>query len=436
MKNIQKMIAERRALINEMTELTKAAEGRSDKRMTDEEFDRWDELNRQVDQMRHEIEAEQENLDREFVDVIDDERITPGKGPEYRKLFYGAEKRELPTGDFESFNDFLTLVTSGRSDERLKNLSLPDKRQSLTQPPSSGGFMVPEQYGSEMLDKALESEIVRPRAKNWPMQFETLKVPGWDGHDHSQGELYGGLQAQWLAEGQTATRSQPRLRQIQLSAKKLAIYAQASRELYESGINFEQQFTGAMTKALAWNLDYYFLRGDGVGKPAGCLNADSRVVVDPEPGQSTNPAVLYDNVSKMYSRLHPTLVNKAVWVVNSELIPDLLSLSVAVGVGGVHIPVMSERGGQFTMLTRPVIFTEKVPQRCAEGDISLIAFSEYAIGLKKELILDKSNAPGWTEDLIDYRVIARLDGMSTWHEPVTPANGQTQSWCVVLGERS
>ena len=57
----------------------------------------------------------------------------------------------------------------------------------------------------------------------------------------------------------------------------------------------------------------------------------------------------------------------------------------------------------------------------------------YALGMRSEIILERSNAPGWTEDLMSFRVIVRFDGYPLLNTPITPANGgNTLSWAVVL----
>lgn len=71
-----------------------------------------------------------------------------------------------------------------------------------------------------------------------------------------------------------------------------------------------------------------------------------------------------------------------------------------------------------------------------QGDVALVDFSQYTIGLRKEVSIDKSNAPGWTEDMTDFRVIVRVDGQGTWNEAITPKNGDSLSWAVTLAERS
>jgi HK97 family phage major capsid protein len=87
-------------------------------------------------------------------------------------------------------------------------------------------------------------------------------------------------------------------------------------------------------------------------------------------------------------------------------------------------------------LGRPVIFTPNLPVLGAGSDILFVDLSQYSIGLRKDLRLEKSNIPGWTQDLMSYRVIARFDGMGTWSAAITPRNGDSLSWCVALGART
>ena len=96
---------------------------------------------------------------------------------------------------------------------------------------------------------------------------------------------------------------------------------------------------------------------------------------------------------------------------------------------------MTQAAGGFQILTRPVVFTEKVPVLGDRGDILLSAFSQYAIGLRQEVVLDQSHLPGWARDVISYRAILRVDGLGLWSGPVTPLHGDTLSWCVALAAR-
>ena len=351
-------------------------------------------------------------------------------GKTYRGLFYGDQGASLSNGDFENFGEFVEILSSGRYDPRLKGTA----RAMTEGVPSEGGFLVPEEYSAELLDAALESEIVRPRATVYKMERQTRKVPAWDGFDHTS-NLFGGFSGSWLAEGGSASRKNAKLRQIQLTAKKLGIYTQASRELVEDGMSYDEQITGAMTQAIGWFLDYAFLQGTGAGMPLGVLNGPALVTVSKETGQPAS-TFLYENVTKMMARLHPSAFRGAVWAANQTVLPQLMEMSLSVGTGGAPIKAVEERNGHFYLLGKELVFTEKLPTLGSKGDVLLADFSKYVIGMRQEVVLDRSNAPGWTEDMQDFRVILRADGMDSWSQAVTPKNGDSVSWCVVLQART
>ena len=293
---------------------------------------------------------------------------------------------------------------------------------------------MPTEFAAQMLDASLEAEIVRPRARIEPMKFATKKIAGFDTSDHTSS--IGGFTARWLEEAGSATEDTPKTRQIELIATKLAVFTKASNELIEDGTNFEDRLSEMMVLGAGWGLDLAFLSGTGAGQPLGVLKDPALIVVAKESGQGAN-TILYENLTKMFARLHPASVKNAVWVANSTTIPQLLTLSLAVGTGGSAVPVMSEGpDGQFRILTRPILFTEKVPALGSEGDILLADFSNYVVGLRADVLLQKSIHVGFQSDESAYRVILRADGQGLWSKAMTPKNGDTLSWVVTLAVRA
>ena len=335
----------------------------------------------------------------------------------------------LDDGGFPSFNDYLATVHAGLADPRLQTMAAANERIG-----SAGGFAVPEAYTASLLDASLEDEIVRPRANFVPLTGETTKAPVFDGQDHSAGALFGGLTPRWLDEEATGTNEQPKLALLELHAHKVGLFALSSNELVADGRDYETQLGNAMIKGCSWGLDYAFLNGNGVAKPRGVLHDPALIVVAKETGQLAD-TIVYENLVKMFARMHPAGVGKSIWIANMATIPQLLTLSMAVGTGGVTIPVLSQSGGQFSILTRPVVFTEKVPTLGDEGDISLVDLSQYSVGLRKEAVLEKSIHVGWQTDQAGYRTILRADGRGSWTEALTPRNGPTLSWAVTLAAR-
>ncbi len=347
--------------------------------------------------------------------------VKPAKGRDYRSMF-GVTGR-LDDGGWKSPDQFLDAVISGRYDERFMNTTVP----------SEGGFSVPEVMASQWLDASLEREILRPRCRVYPMTSKTLSVPGYDASDNSTA-LLGGYSGQWLAEGGTATRQQATLRAITLQSKKLAIFTQVSREILADGVNFEQQLTAGLADAISYLLDEAMLvSGTGAGQPLSILNSNSTVEVDREPGQPADQ-ILMDNLVKMSQRLAPSGHRDALWVSSHENMASLMMLSVSVGVGGSFVPAVTSIGGRHTLFGRELIFSEKLPAQGELGSVMLISPSHYVLGLRQTMAVDRSNAAGWLQDLVDIRIIIRADGQPVIAEPKTPRRGNdTVSPFVVLG---
>jgi len=308
---------------------------------------------------------------------------------------------------------------------------------------ASGGFLVPEVFASAMLDQAIENTIIVSRADVRPMASATLKVSGLDDSTHSS-HLYGGLTGTWIGESDDITPTDAKTRRIELKARKLACLTKSSNELAADAPDFDRLLGDALVAGLSWYLDLACLTGTGAGQPLGILNDPALITVAKEtsPAQAAS-TIVYENLTKMLARLHPACLSNSIWVANPTCIPQLLGLTVRVQnaggtdyVGGSHVPVLSQTGGQFTMLTRPVFFTEKLPALGTVGDLILCDPGQYVLGLRRQVSVEKSQHVYFASDESAYRAILRADGQGKWASAMTPRNGDTLSWCVALATRS
>ena len=409
------LLKERKQVIDSMVEMASRDLSAEDK----EKFDR--------------IKEGLDGIDRRLAALDDIEKV---KKPEFRKVpDVGKQTREIrfeggPATD-RSFKGMFGEPVYNEDEIRAF-------RASMTEGiPSGGGMSVPEPLSAKWLDDSLPEEIIRPNAQVWPMESATRKVPGWDWTDMSSGEAFGGFKMVWTAETGTATPQTALLRAITLNAYKGQIYCDVSQELFDDGLGFDAQLERAMKKSIAYGLESAFTTGTGAGMPKGLTVDEALVSVAKETGQIKD-SLCFDNVAKMFGRMYPAGRSKAVWLVSETCLPMLMTgMNVAIGTAGSWVNLFNEKDGKFTILGRPVLFSGgHMPVLGDANDIMFVDLSQYAIGLRKEMRIERSPIPQWTTDQMSYRVIVRADGMGTWSAAYSPDNGDDQSWIVGLAERA
>lgn len=303
--------------------------------------------------------------------------------------------------------------------------------------PSEGGFLVPERLRADILRVALETAIVRPRARVIPMDSLRVPFPAIDATSNVS-SVYGGIVAYWTEEGATLTGSQPSFRRLVLDAKKLTAYTDVPNELIsDSIVSFGAFVDDLFPEALAFYEDVAFFTGAGVGEPLGFLNAAAQIAVAAESGQEAS-TIVWENVVKMYSRMLPSSLGRAVWVASIDSFPELATMALSVGTGGSAIWLNNGAAGPpMTILGRPVLFTEKAKTLGTVGDLNFVDFGFYLIGDRQAMSARSSEHFKFQSDQTSYRIIERVDGRPWLNDAITPQNaGSTLSPFVALATRS
>lgn len=351
--------------------------------------------------------------------------IRPGEVRNYAAMF---PQDRLDRGGFRNLQNFMSTVFEGRHDPRLIQAATVFREGAG----GDGGFLVPTQFLSDFMDASLESEIVRPRATVVPMASNAVEAPFWSYEDRSTG--IAGFTSVWTAEGATMTPQLGSVSQVSMRASKLSVFTKATNELVMDAPTFERGLSAALTNAVSFELDVAFMSGTGAGQPKGVLNDDALITVGKESGQTAD-TIVYANLINMFARMHPAGLPRSVWVANATALPQLLSLSLPIGDGGTHIPILRETGDGFSLLTRPLLISEKVPVVGDAGDIGLYDFSQYLTGFRQYATVAVSNEKYFDTDEKAFRVTLRSDGRGGWTGPATPRNGSTLSWAVTLAAR-
>lgn len=372
---------------------------------------------------------------------VQDVRASRQTGAKYNKKAQGAAL----DGKFANFTQFLDTI-SDKPDlanaELVANRRMVQNAMSSTDP-GSGGFLIPEEFRAELLRSSLETSIVRPRARVIPMASLRAAIPAVDVTSNAS-SVQGGVIAYWTEEAAALTQSQPSFKRVVLEAKKLTAYTEIPSELrQDSPISVDAFIGEAFPMAISFYEDDAFLvNGTGAGMPLGALNTNNSALITQakRSGQLTL-TILWENLVDMYSRMLPSSLGTAVWVVSPDTFPELATMALSVGTGGSAVWLNNGvEGPPMTILGRPVLISEKVPamedSATLGGDVSFVDFSQYLIGDRMAMSAAVSTEYKFGNDLIAVRVIERVDGRPWLMSAIEPKNaGPTLSAYVRLGTR-
>lgn len=341
--------------------------------------------------------------------------------------------------EFQGSAEFFSLIWHNRSRDASAQAKLGRIRNAFSSTvPSEGGFLVPETLRSELLRVAMETSIVRPRARVIPMETLRVPFPAIDSTSNVS-SVFGGIVGYWTEEGAALTASQAAFGRVVLDAKKLTAYTEVPNELIADSISSFQAFIDTIfPEALGFYEDDAFINGSGVGEPLGFLNGSGVITV----ARATADVIDWVDIVSMYARMLPQSLSRAVWIASIDTVPELLQMAMA--TGNVTIPVVSppllltgQQGIQapaLSILGRPLIFSEKVPKLTEPGALSLVDFGFYLIGDRQVMSAMSSPHFKFQNDQTAYRVIERVDGRPWLNSAITPKNNSaTLSPFVTIG---
>jgi HK97 family phage major capsid protein len=359
----------------------------------------------------------------------------------YHKLYNPKAVGAPLDGVFPDLTTFLQTVWNQKANPfKTANAeayqTLLDYQESI---PSEGGFLVPEEFRGELLRMSLGESIVRPRARVIPMASATLRFPKID-ETSRVSSVFGGVVVYRTEEGAELAESAASFGSIKLEATKQTALAHVTNELVRDWGAFGVFINEIFPEAISFYEDVDFLTASGAGEPKGALVAanSALIAVTKETAQVAS-TIVWENVIKMYARMLPSSIARAVWIASPDTFAELATMALSVGTGGSAVWLVDGTGTPvLTLLGRPVIMTEKAPAALGtQGDLSFVDFGMYLIGDRQEMRVDSSEHVKFTSDKTTYRVIQRNDGRPWLESALTPRNNSaTLSPYVQLATRA
>ncbi|BET21995.1 phage major capsid protein [Solobacterium moorei] len=216
--------------------------------ISEEDAKAYDEMEKKVHNYSLEIERLQkiEEMDKELSKPLSDAIVTKPM-----KVDDKPEKKGRARDEYKE-----SMLTALRTN--FKKVS--DILQEGVD--ADGGYLVPEEYDSRLIETLEEENIMRGLAT-------VITTSG----QHKINIAMSDPAAAWIEEGGALNFGDSKFAQVLLDAHKLHVAVKITEELlYDNAFKLENHILEAFGKALANAEEDAFLNGDGTGKPTGIFN--------------------------------------------------------------------------------------------------------------------------------------------------------------------
>ena len=254
---------------------------------------------------------------------------------------------------------------------------------------ADGGYLVPEEYDSRLIDVLTEENIMRKLGHQ-------LTTSG----DHKINIAATKPAAAWIEEGGALSFGDATFDQILLDAHKLHVAIKVTEELlYDNAFGLESYIIDMFGKALANAEEDAFLNGSGVGQPLGLFA---------ETGGGTAAAsvtsLTSDSVVDLVYALKRPYRKSAKFIMNDQTIAAIRKLK---DNNGAYMWQPSLTSGEPDKLLGYDVYTSPF---CPEGKIAFGDYSYYNIGDRGTRSFKQLNELFAGNGMIGYVAKERVDG--------------------------
>jgi HK97 family phage major capsid protein len=272
-----------------------------------------------------------------------------------------------------------------------------------------GGYLVPLEFSSTLIELLYKLPVLRPYATRLPMSSDSMQIPVESTT----------VNANWTAELATITQSDPSFGEVILNANNLIGISRMSRQiLMDSAIN--QDLTDWIMKrfaaAIGRSEDTAFMVGSGTGMPKGIRQYTfAHTIAQAGAHLSGDDLVnLYHALPYQYRAL-----GNPVWIINDATLGIIRRLKDSTGrylYEEGYGQVLTTEGTTPTLMGKPVIVQNDIPSNLGgSNNASEIYFGDmsyYLIGDRESIFSEVSTQEGtsFAQHRAAVKVGERIDG--------------------------
>ena len=352
-----------------------------------------------------------------------------------------AVRPSMGTGGYLTFAEFaLDVMHAGAqpahvSDRLAMLYAAPSGQMQGGGGTAQEGFMIPTDFRNEIYELMFSDATFNllSRTDIEPTNSNSVE---WDADETTPWGTTG-VQAKWRAEADqmTGTKLVTKGRRVELD--QLYAFVLATDELLADAPRLNSRITRKSAEALRWKASDAVIWGSGAGQPLGFMNAGSSISVAKESEQAA-ATVTAMNVAQMFARMLPDSIQRAIWLMQSDVFPQLPSMTV--GDAPIWAPpatgIAGAPGG--FLFGRPIEFSQHAETLGTVGDIQLVDPMGWAGFRKAEAIQSASSIHLFFDYGIEaFRHTMRFGGRPKLEAAVSPKRGSaTQGHHVTLATRA
>lgn len=299
-----------------------------------------------------------------------------------------------------------------------------------TSVPSDGGYLLQTAFTQALLDKPEEVSKISPLCTKLPIGagFDSLEAPFIDETSRATGSRWGGVQTYREGESLYPSGTKPKIGMWEIRLYDLISVCYASNRLLNNATSLEAIITKAFRSENFFKLDDEIIRGTGAGQCMGIISAPCLVTVSKESGQAAD-TILTENVNKMFNSLFAASRGTAVWLYNQECEPQLETMTLTIGTGGVLMPMFQYAGSGTNnspvnkLKGLPAIPVEQASALGDLGDIILADLSGYILVDQGGIEARQSLEVKFLENEKTFQFIYRVNGAPRLRNKITPYKG-------------
>lgn len=276
---------------------------------------------------------------------------------------------------------------------------------------TAGGFLVPQEFESAIIDLREMYGVARQIANVKPMGRDSLVIP----------VRLTGLTAYAVAEGVSITESEKTWGQVALSAKKWAVLTRYSTELDEDAvISIASDLAGEIAYAFASAEDDAFFNGDGTSTYHGIVGVRPAIIDGTHTAGAKDAASNHDT----FAEIDATDLATMMAALPQYALPNAKFICSQPAFSLVFSRLVGAAGGQTTdtlagaiqprYLGYPIVISQKMPTSTGDlSDVSMILFGDMSLssvmGDRRGVTVRSSEHVYFATDQIAIRGTERMD---------------------------